>query len=74
MMTLSGSFRVLEYYMELTKKDGDRIRATHIKTSVPSVASKGPYELLLRGRFAWAICINHMGADKLELTILISLV
>ena len=23
-----------------------------IKTSVPSVASKGPYELLLRGRFA----------------------
>ena len=45
-----------------------------IKTSVPSVASKEPYELLPRGRFAWAICINQIGADKLELTILISLV
>lgn len=44
-----------------------------IKTRVLSVASKGPYELLLRGRFAWAIYINQIGADKLELTILISL-
>jgi hypothetical protein len=44
-----------------------------IKTGMPSVASKGPYELLLRGRFAWAICINQIDADKLELTILISL-
>jgi hypothetical protein len=45
-----------------------------IKTSVPSAASKEPYELLPRGRFAWAICINQIGANKLELTILISLV
>jgi len=72
MMTLSGSFRVLEYYMELTRKDGVGSELL-IKTSVPPVASKGPYELLPRGRFAWTICINQIGADKLELTILISL-